>query len=71
MCFVSQVLLNNEFPFKFGGKAFDFVLDVFLYHDFSVLGFVRIFEVWHHLSFLSILLDLIVAQCEPIDSKIV
>jgi len=40
-----QVLLNNEFPFKLGGKTFDFVLDVFLYHDFSVLGFVRTFEV--------------------------
>jgi len=39
------VLLNNDFPFMFGGKAFDFVLDVFLYRDFSVLGFVHTYEV--------------------------
>ena len=48
------MLLNNDFPFKFSGKAFDFVLDVFLYHDFSVLGFVRTFEVRHTATVVSV-----------------
>lgn len=36
---INQILMTPKFPFKLGGKVFQLLLDIFLYHDFSVLNF--------------------------------
>ena len=40
-----QILLNSEFSFKMGTKVFDFLLDMFLFHNFSVVNFILAFKV--------------------------
>jgi hypothetical protein len=42
---IFQVLLNNDFPFKLGPKVFGLLLDVFLFRNFSVLSFIRSYQV--------------------------
>ncbi|XP_071506820.1 origin recognition complex subunit 3-like [Diadema antillarum] len=38
---IDKVLLTAKHPFKLGSKVFQFLLDLFLYHDFSVMNFVQ------------------------------
>lgn len=33
--------MTDDIPFKLGPKVFNLLLDIFLYHDFSVVSFVR------------------------------
>ena len=40
-----QVLLTVDVQFKLGAKVFSFLLDMFLYHDFSVLNFIHSYKV--------------------------
>ncbi|XP_041352594.1 origin recognition complex subunit 3-like [Gigantopelta aegis] len=38
---INKVLMTPDYPFKLGAKVFQLLLDVFLYHDFSVVNFVK------------------------------
>ncbi|XP_033636011.1 origin recognition complex subunit 3-like [Asterias rubens] len=38
---ISKVLLTPSHPFKLGHKVFQLLLDIFLFHDFSVINFVK------------------------------
>ncbi|XP_070568505.1 origin recognition complex subunit 3-like [Ptychodera flava] len=38
---INKILLTPKHPFKLGDKVFQLLLDCFLYHDFSVLSFIR------------------------------
>ncbi|XP_072036057.1 origin recognition complex subunit 3-like [Amphiura filiformis] len=38
---INKVLLSYKHPFKLGHKVFQFLLDLFLYHDFSVRNFSK------------------------------
>lgn len=38
---LDQVIMTDDIPFKLGPKVFNLLLDIFLYHDFSVVSFVR------------------------------
>ncbi|XP_046552797.1 origin recognition complex subunit 3-like [Haliotis rubra] len=38
---INKVLMTATFPFKLGPKVFQLLLDIFLYHDFSVLNFIK------------------------------
>ncbi|XP_063954258.1 origin recognition complex subunit 3-like [Lytechinus pictus] len=38
---IDKVLLTAKHPFKLGSKVFQLLLDLFLYHDFSVMNFVQ------------------------------
>lgn len=38
---LTKVLMTNAVPFKLSAKVFNFLLDIFLYHDFSVVGFIQ------------------------------
>lgn len=38
---INQIIMTSRFPFKLGSKVFQLLLDIFLYHDFSVLNFVK------------------------------
>ena len=37
---IEKVVINSDVPFKLGGKVFTLLLDLFLFHDFSVLNFI-------------------------------
>lgn len=47
-CYLTQlmdkVIMTPDVPFKLGPRVFHFLLDIFLYHDFSVLNFIVGFE---------------------------
>ncbi len=43
--FLMQIILTPDIPFKLGPRAFSVLLDIFLYHNFSVLEFVRGLDV--------------------------
>ena len=38
---VFQVILSAEFPCKFGSRVYKLLIDLFLFHDFSVVNFIR------------------------------
>ena len=38
--------MTSDVPFKLGHRVFTFLLDMFLFHDFSVLNFTRGLQVW-------------------------
>ena len=42
---ILQVLMTPSQPFKLGPKTFHLLLDLFLYHDFSIVNFTRNFQV--------------------------
>ncbi|KAL3882398.1 hypothetical protein ACJMK2_028742 [Sinanodonta woodiana] len=41
---INQIVMTPEYPFKIGARVFQLLLDIFLYHDFSVLNFVKGFR---------------------------
>ena len=41
-----QILMTPEFPLKLGPRVFALLLDIFLYHDFSVLNFIKGLQVF-------------------------
>lgn len=49
-CF--QVFFLPNRPFHLGGKTFKLLMDIFLFHDFSVMGFIQGLKVWIPLNFL-------------------
>ncbi|XP_078699748.1 origin recognition complex subunit 3-like [Branchiostoma floridae x Branchiostoma belcheri] len=38
---INKTLLTTKYPFKLGHRVFQLLLDIFLYHDFSVVNFIR------------------------------
>ncbi|XP_030303248.1 origin recognition complex subunit 3 isoform X6 [Calypte anna] len=42
---IDQVLLPTDFPFKLGEKVLQVLINVFLYHDFSVQNFIKGFQL--------------------------
>ncbi|XP_033741801.1 origin recognition complex subunit 3-like [Pecten maximus] len=38
---INQILMSKCCPFKLGSRVFKLLLDIFLYHDFSVLNFIK------------------------------
>ncbi|CAH1230274.1 ORC3 [Branchiostoma lanceolatum] len=38
---INKTLLTTKYPFKLGHRVFQLLLDMFLYHDFSVVNFIR------------------------------
>ncbi|NXP56575.1 ORC3 protein, partial [Heliornis fulica] len=41
---IEKLLLTNQFPFKLGEKALQVLINIFLYHDFSVQNFIKGFQ---------------------------
>ena len=37
--------MTNRYPFRLGSRVFKLLMDLFLFHDFSVINFVRGFFV--------------------------
>lgn len=44
-CFVLQLILTSQYPFKLSGKVLQVLVSIFLYHDFSVRNFVKGLQV--------------------------
>ncbi|KAM9240453.1 origin recognition complex subunit 3 isoform 3-T3 [Leptosomus discolor] len=38
---IDKLLLTSQFPFKLGGKVLQVLINMFLYHDFSVQNFIK------------------------------
>lgn len=38
---INQIIMTPKYPFKLGHRVFQLLLDIFLYHDFSVLNFIK------------------------------
>ncbi|KAI0208243.1 Origin recognition complex subunit 3 [Lamellibrachia satsuma] len=38
---INQIVMTSELPFKLGSKVFSLLLDLFLYHDLSVVNFLH------------------------------
>ncbi|XP_058809862.1 origin recognition complex subunit 3 [Phymastichus coffea] len=47
---LDNIVLSPEAPFKLTGRAFKFLVDIFLFYDFSVNGFLQSFKLcmWRH-----------------------
>ncbi|NXM62656.1 ORC3 protein, partial [Illadopsis cleaveri] len=42
---IDKLLLPSQFPFKLGGKVLQVLINIFLYHDFSVQNFIKGFQL--------------------------
>lgn len=42
-----QVVMTADVPFKLGAKVFEYLLDSFLFHNFSILNFIKGLQVRH------------------------
>ncbi|XP_034965310.1 origin recognition complex subunit 3 isoform X1 [Zootoca vivipara] len=42
---IDKLLLTNQFPFKLSEKVLQVLLNIFLYHDFSVQNFIKGFQL--------------------------
>ncbi|KAM6083085.1 origin recognition complex subunit 3 isoform 2-T2 [Chlamydotis macqueenii] len=47
---IDKLLLTTQFPFKLGEKVLQVLINIFLYHDFSVQNFIKGFQVLEMLS---------------------
>ncbi|XP_045195815.2 origin recognition complex subunit 3-like [Mercenaria mercenaria] len=73
---INQILMTANYPFKLGQGVFQLMLDIFLYHDFSVLNFIQalMFAMLDHystqsLSFLCCPLDKVESVVKTMDSS--
>uniref|UniRef100_A0A8C3R6J4 Origin recognition complex subunit 3 n=1 Tax=Cyanoderma ruficeps TaxID=181631 RepID=A0A8C3R6J4_9PASS len=42
---IDKLLLSSQFPFKLGEKVLQVLINIFLYHDFSVQNFIKGFQL--------------------------
>ncbi|XP_046979890.1 origin recognition complex subunit 3 isoform X1 [Schistocerca americana] len=42
---IENVLFSEDILFRLGSKAFRFLMDIFLFHDFSVQGFIQAYKI--------------------------
>ncbi|KAJ7421896.1 hypothetical protein WISP_40566 [Willisornis vidua] len=64
---VTKLLLTDQFPFKLGEKVLQVLINIFLYHDFSVQNFIKGFQLCIVEHFFS--QPLSVLCCQLVDLK--
>lgn len=64
---MDKIIMTEDIPFRLGPKVFHFLLDVFLYHDFSILNFIMGFEYSMAEHFLSNPLSLLCCLRTEVD----
>ncbi|XP_071597495.1 origin recognition complex subunit 3 isoform X2 [Heliangelus exortis] len=67
---IDQVLLPTNFPFKLGEKVLQVLINVFLYHDFSVQNFIKGFQLCLVEHFFSQPLSVLCCQNEDTKKRI-
>uniref|UniRef100_A0A8C0BEH1 Origin recognition complex subunit 3 n=1 Tax=Buteo japonicus TaxID=224669 RepID=A0A8C0BEH1_9AVES len=64
---IDKLLLTTQFPFKLGEKVLQVLINIFLYHDFSVQNFIKGFQLCIVEHFYS--QPLSVLCCQLVDAK--
>ncbi|XP_049674156.1 origin recognition complex subunit 3 isoform X3 [Accipiter gentilis] len=64
---IDKLLLTTQFPFKLGEKVLQVLINIFLYHDFSVQNFIKGFQLCIIEHFYS--QPLSVLCCQLVDAK--
>ncbi|XP_040974564.1 origin recognition complex subunit 3 isoform X3 [Aquila chrysaetos chrysaetos] len=64
---IDKLLLTTQFPFKLGEKVLQVLINIFLYHDFSVQNFIKGFQLCIVEHFYS--QPLSVLCCQLVDTK--
>ncbi|XP_071404827.1 origin recognition complex subunit 3 isoform X2 [Pithys albifrons albifrons] len=64
---IDKLLLTDQFPFKLGEKVLQVLINIFLYHDFSVQNFIKGFQLCVVEHFFS--QPLSVLCCQLVDLK--
>uniref|UniRef100_A0A8C3Y6S1 Origin recognition complex subunit 3 n=1 Tax=Catharus ustulatus TaxID=91951 RepID=A0A8C3Y6S1_CATUS len=64
---IDKLLLTSQFPFKVGEKVLQVLINIFLYHDFSVQNFIKGFQLCIVEHFYS--QPLSVLCCQLVDTK--
>ncbi|XP_075564338.1 origin recognition complex subunit 3 isoform X2 [Pelecanus crispus] len=64
---IDKLLLTTQFPFKLGEKVLQVLINIFLYHDFSVQNFIKGFQLSVVEHFYS--QPLSVLCCQLVDAK--
>ncbi|NXU78535.1 ORC3 protein, partial [Oreotrochilus melanogaster] len=67
---IDQVLLPTDFPFKLGEKVLQVLINVFLYHDFSVQNFIKGFQLCLVEHFFSQPLSVLCCQKEDTKKRV-
>ncbi|KAH9500202.1 Origin recognition complex subunit 3 [Bulinus truncatus] len=65
---LDKLIMTADIPFKLGPKVFNFLLDNFLYNDFSIVNFIMGFKLCLIEHFLSNPLSVLCCPIEDIDS---
>ncbi|NWW53775.1 ORC3 protein, partial [Pedionomus torquatus] len=64
---IDKLLLTDQFPFKLGEKVLQVLINIFLYHDFSVQNFIKGFQLCIVEHFYSQPLSILC--CQLVDAK--
>ncbi|NXV76497.1 ORC3 protein, partial [Atlantisia rogersi] len=67
---IDKLLLTTQFPFKLGEKALQVLINIFLYHDFSVQNFIKGFQLCMVEHFYSEPLSVLCCQLEEAKRRI-
>ncbi|CAL1532782.1 unnamed protein product, partial [Lymnaea stagnalis] len=67
---LDKITMNTNIPFRLGPKVFNFLLDMFLYHDFSIMNFIMGYQYSMMEHFLSNPLSILCSPSEDIDSTL-
>ncbi|XP_065537341.1 origin recognition complex subunit 3 isoform X1 [Lathamus discolor] len=67
---IDKLLLTSQFPFKLGEKVLQVLINIFLYHDFSVWNFIKGFQLCIVEHFYSQPLSVLCCQLEDAKSRV-
>lgn len=64
---LDKITMNANIPFRLGPKVFNFLLDMFLYHDFSIMNFIMGYQYCMMEHYLSNPLSILCSSLEDVD----
>ncbi|NXD22371.1 ORC3 protein, partial [Spelaeornis formosus] len=67
---IDKLLLTSQFPFKLGGKVVQVLINIFLYHDFSVQNFIKGFQLCIMEHFYSQPLSILCSQLVDVKKRV-
>ncbi|XP_061845414.1 origin recognition complex subunit 3 isoform X2 [Colius striatus] len=67
---VDKLLLTTQFPFKLGEKVLQVLINIFLYHDFSVQNFIKGFQLCIVEHFYSQPLSILCCQMADVKTRV-
>ncbi|NXK95658.1 ORC3 protein, partial [Formicarius rufipectus] len=67
---IDKLLLSDQFPFKLGEKVLQVLINIFLYHDFSVQNFIKGFQLCIVEHFFSQPLSVLCCQLIDLEKRV-